>query len=80
MPFADFLKAIEPLEKRYKKNNTIIAITGGEPLLRADLADCGRALRQHGFHWGIVTNGMLYDEARHKESCPKGQANAEKRI
>lgn len=29
MPFADFLKAIEPLETRYKKNNTIIAITGG---------------------------------------------------
>lgn len=72
MPFADFLKAIESLKTRYKKNNTIIAITGGEPLLRTDLADCGRTLRQHGFHWGIVTNGMLYDEARHKELVSAG--------
>lgn len=72
MPFADFLRAIEPLEHRYPRDTVIIAITGGEPLLRADLADCGRALRQHGFRWGIVTNGMLYDEARHRELVDAG--------
>lgn len=72
MPFADFLKALAPLEKRYKPNTTIIAITGGEPLLRQDLADCGRALRQHGFQWGIVTNGLLYTEARHRELLAAG--------
>ena len=72
MPFQDFLKAIEPLEKRYPRDTTIIAITGGEPLLRQDLANCGRQLRQHGFRWGIVTNGMLYDEARHRELLAAG--------
>ena len=72
MPFADFLKAIEPLEQRYKRDTVLIAITGGEPLLRADLADCGRTLRAHGFRWGIVTNGMLYDEARHRELLAAG--------
>ena len=72
MPFADFLRAIEPLEHRYPRDTVIIAITGGEPLLREDLADCGRALRQHGFRWGIVTNGMLYDEARHRELVAAG--------
>ena len=72
MPFADFLRAIEPLEQRYPRDTVIIAITGGEPLLREDLADCGRALRQHGFRWGIVTNGMLYDEARHRELVAAG--------
>jgi radical SAM enzyme (rSAM/lipoprotein system) len=75
MPFDDFLNAIKPLEKRYPRNTTIIAITGGEPLLRKDLADCGRALRQHGFQWGIVTNGMLYDEARHKELLAAGMGS-----
>lgn len=75
MPFADFLKAIEPLEKRYKPNTTIIAITGGEPLMRPDLAQCGRALRQHGFQWGIVTNGMLYDEVRHRELLAAGMGS-----
>lgn len=72
MPFADFLRAIEPLEHRYPRDTVIIAITGGEPLLREDLADCGRALRQHGFRWGIVTNGMLYDEHRHRELVAAG--------
>jgi len=72
MPFAVFLHAIEPLEQRYSRDTVVIAITGGEPLLRADLADCGRALRQHGFRWGIVTNGMLYDEARHHELVAAG--------
>lgn len=72
MPFADFLKAIEPLEKRYKPHTTTIAITGGEPLLRKDLAECGRTLCKHGFNWGIVSNGMLYDEARHQELLAAG--------
>ena len=72
MPFYDFLTAIKPVEKRYKRGTTLIAITGGEPLLRADLATCGRVLREHGFRWGIVTNGMLYDEKRHQELMAAG--------
>lgn len=75
MPFADFLKAIEPLEQRYMRDTTIIAITGGEPLLRPDLADCGHVLREHGFRWGIVTNGMLYNEARHHELLDAGMSS-----
>lgn len=75
MPFADFLKAIEPLEQRYMRDTTIIAITGGEPLLRPDLADCGHVLREHGFRWGIVTNGMLYNEARHRELLDAGMSS-----
>lgn len=72
MPIEDFLNAIEPLQHRYKRNTTIVAITGGEPLLRPDLADCGRALRKRGFRWGIVTNGMLYDEAMHQTLIQAG--------
>lgn len=75
MPFAAFLKAIEPLEQRYMRDTTIIAITGGEPLLRPDLADCGHVLREHGFRWGIVTNGMLYNEARHRELLDAGMSS-----
>ena len=60
MPFEDFLKAILPLKEKYKPDSIIVAITGGEPLLRKDLPWCGAALRKHGFHWGIVTNGYDY--------------------
>ena len=72
MPFKDFLKAIEPLETKFKRNSVFVVITGGEPLVRKDLADCGRQLRQHGFPWGIVSNGWAYDEARHKELMEAG--------
>ena len=72
MPFQDFLKAVEPLSNRYPRNTVIVAITGGEPLLRPDLAKCGKALRDKGFRWGIVTNGMLYDETMHAKLIAAG--------
>ena len=72
MPFQDFLKAVEPLSSRYPSNTVIVAITGGEPLLRPDLAKCGKALRDKGFRWGIVTNGMLYDETMHAKLIAAG--------
>lgn len=72
MPFQDFLKAVKPLALRYPHNTVIVAITGGEPLLRPDLAECGKALREKGLRWGIVTNGMLYDEAMHAKLLTAG--------
>lgn len=72
MPIEDFLKAIQPLETHFKRNSILVVITGGEPLVRKDLADCGRQLRRHGFPWGIVSNGYAYDEARHKELMDAG--------
>ena len=75
MPFQDFLKAVEPLAQRYPRNTVTIAITGGEPLLRPDLAECGKALSDRGFRWGIVTNGMLYDEAMHAKLMAAGLAS-----
>jgi MoaA/NifB/PqqE/SkfB family radical SAM enzyme len=60
LPFDDFLGAILPLKEVYKPDSITVAITGGEPLMRKDLPECGRRLRQHGFLWGIVTNGYDY--------------------
>ncbi len=72
MPFQDFLKAVEPLAQRYPRDSVIVAITGGEPLLRPDLAECGKSLSDNGFRWGIVTNGMLYDDAMHAKLTAAG--------
>jgi radical SAM enzyme (rSAM/lipoprotein system) len=65
MPFEDFLRGILPVKKAYSAGTITIVITGGEPLLRRDLARCGRTLRDHGFRWGIVTNGYHYTAAAH---------------
>lgn len=72
MPFEDFLQAILPLKDLYKPDSIIVVITGGEPLLRNDLPQCGRILREHGFRWGIVTNGYHYNSDIHARLLAAG--------
>jgi radical SAM enzyme (rSAM/lipoprotein system) len=75
MPFDDFLKAILPLQKKYNSAKVTVAITGGEPILRPDLPECGSILRKHGFHWGIVTNGYAYTHDIHSRLLAAGMGS-----
>jgi radical SAM enzyme (rSAM/lipoprotein system) len=72
MPFDDFLKAILPLKNVCKPGNITVAITGGEPLLHPELFRCGKTLREHGFHWGIVSNGYAYTPDIHARLLDAG--------
>jgi len=72
MPFEDFLKAILPLKKLYKRESITVVITGGEPLLRNDLSECGKKLRENGFRWGIVSNGYAYNKEIHSKLLSAG--------
>lgn len=74
MPFDDFLQAILPLKHHYKNNITVV-ITGGEPLMRKDLALCGKTLRKYGFQWGIVTNGYDYTQDIHAKLLTAGMGS-----
>ncbi|MEG2493619.1 MAG: radical SAM protein, partial [Rikenellaceae bacterium] len=64
MPIADFLKIIDEITPHVNPNKTLIIIAGGEALVRKDIEVCGSYLYDHGFPWGIVTNGMLLDRKR----------------
>jgi len=75
MPFDDFLKAILPLKNKYGSNKITIAITGGEPIMREDLPQCGLTLRKNGFHWGIVTNGYAYTHEVHGKLLAGGMGS-----
>jgi radical SAM enzyme (rSAM/lipoprotein system) len=72
MPFDDFLNAILPLKEFYKPDSITVVITGGEPLLRDDLPQCGKILRENGFRWGIVTNGFAYTKDIHAKLLASG--------
>jgi radical SAM enzyme (rSAM/lipoprotein system) len=72
MPAGDFLNAVLPLKNAYAPENITVAITGGEPLLHRDLYACGKTLREHGFHWGIVTNGYAYTQEVHAQLLAAG--------
>jgi radical SAM enzyme (rSAM/lipoprotein system) len=58
MPLEDFLKVIDEVKIQFEPSNVLIAITGGEPLLRKDLEKCGYELQKRGFPWGMVSNGF----------------------
>jgi radical SAM enzyme (rSAM/lipoprotein system) len=70
MPVEDFLKAVDTIKQA--RHPVTVVFTGGEPLLRKDIESCGLELRKRGFRWSIVSNGYLYDKARHNSLLNAG--------
>ena len=58
MPREDFMKVLDGIAPHIDPKNFIVVITGGEPLMRADLEECGKEIKARGYHWGMVTNGL----------------------
>lgn len=59
MPKEDFLRVLDSVSAQNDPHKIFVIITGGEPLMRKDLEECGRAIYERGFPWGMVTNGLL---------------------
>lgn len=72
MPAEDFLRAFDTIPREERGKRFTVVMTGGEPLLRADLADVGRELRRRGVGWSIVSNGFFYDQAMHEKLMAAG--------
>lgn len=73
MPAEDFLKVIDTeITPHVDPHQVLIIISGGEPLMRKDLADIGHALKQRGYPWGMVTNGLALTETRFQELVAAG--------
>ena len=65
MPLEDFIKTIDTIAPHVDPHTTMIVLTGGEPLMRNDLEQCGHALYERGFPWGMVTNGFMLGKKRY---------------
>ncbi len=76
MPAEVFLAEAKKIAGIFKAELITIVFTGGEPLLRNDLEDIGREVRKLGFHWSLVTNGLLYTPERHKRLMGAGMGAA----
>ena len=66
MPLEDFLAALDTIPREERPKNFTVVLTGGEPLLRPDIADVGRAIRRRGLGWSMVSNGYFYDREMHR--------------
>ena len=73
MPAEDFLRVIDQsVTPHVNPHKVLIIISGGEPLMRTDLAQVGKALKERGYPWGMVTNGLALTEKRFKELMAAG--------
>ena len=68
MPKEDFLRVLDGVAAHTDPHKVFVILTGGEPLVRDDLEECGRAIYDRGFPWGMVTNG-LYLTPERLEAC-----------
>jgi ribonuclease HI len=62
LPKEKVLQVFRDIAENYKAEDIMVAVTGGEPLVRRDLFEVLSEINGMGFPWGMVTNGMLVDE------------------
>lgn len=72
MPLEDFLGALDTIPKKELPREFTVVLTGGEPLLRPDITEIGRAIRKRGIGWSMVSNGYFYDEKMHAKLMAAG--------
>jgi radical SAM enzyme (rSAM/lipoprotein system) len=72
MPLEDFIAVIDDIKTKVNPNKTMIVLTGGEPLMRKDIEQCGIELYKRGFPWGMVTNGFMLDQNRFESLMNSG--------
>ena len=72
MPLADFLPVLDEVATHCDPSQVMVETVGGEPLVRGDLMDCGRAISERGFMWGLVTNGLILDRSVAREMAQAG--------
>ncbi len=55
----EVIDTFRTIAEDFDAKKIMVAITGGEPLLRDDLFEITKEMRVLGFPWGMVTNGLL---------------------
>ena len=73
MPLEDFLGVLRKVKAAGLDTHKImVVVTGGEPLLRPDLEQCGKAFYDMEFPWGMVTNGFAMTEDKFRGLLASG--------
>ena len=66
MPKEDFARVLDSVAAATDPHKVMINITGGEPLCRPDLEECGKMIYEKEFPWGMVTNGFALTPQRYR--------------
>lgn len=58
MPREDLFGVLDSIAAQTDPHRVFVIVTGGEPLMRSDIVECGRGIYGRGFPWGMVSNGL----------------------
>ena len=61
LPIEEWIRVAREVAVDFDPRRVMVALTGGEPLLKIGILDLGRELARLGFRWGVVTNGLRLD-------------------
>lgn len=63
MTTSNALAAIDSVASSFPRESVMLCMTGGEPMLHADLLSIASAAHDRDIPWGMTTNGTLIDRA-----------------
>jgi len=69
---AEIMGVLDTIHEDYDTTRMVVAITGGEPLLRPDLYDVMRKMNRFGMTTGIVTNATVLTRERAQKLIDAG--------
>ncbi len=72
MPKEDFLSVLDGIAHKTDPHQVFVIISGGEPLMRHDIEECGAAITAKGFPWGMVTNVLHLTPQRYVKLIQAG--------
>ena len=72
MPISDMIPVLDSIARECNPHDVMINVTGGEPLVRRDLEQCGKVFYDKGFPWGMVTNGAGLTPQRYRSLLENG--------
>lgn len=64
MPKEDFFGVLDSIASKTDPHKVFVVVSGGEPLMRRDIVECGRGIYERGFPWGMVSNGLALTEEK----------------
>lgn len=63
----EWVGIIRQVGAEFRPKEIMVAVTGGEPLIKPGIFDIMGELRKQGFPYGMVSNGQILDKAAAKE-------------
>lgn len=72
---AEWVDILDQVAADFDARRVMVAVTGGEPLLKEGVFDIFAALQRHGFPYGMVSNGVLLDADTAKRLVEHGMGS-----